>query len=164
MLLHVWAFHDALPFETLSNNTQQMPCAAHAHAGEMDDAAEVLGAVYDALAQGVPGGGALVIACFGLRIEEGVVCGACNNKISHESDYLDFFHHVSAAALRSVVRRPARVRIKTQNWYRNQITNQNFGNQNPHCPDLVSQGPSCRSLGTCAQRTGFQSCISAQGG
>jgi hypothetical protein len=66
--------------------------------GEMSDAAEVLAAIYDSLAQ-EPGGKALVEAVFGLQVREQVHCSACERS-THESSYMQPFYNVSATALR----------------------------------------------------------------
>ncbi len=66
--------------------------------GEMSDAAEVLGAVYDSLKE-VPGGAELVDAVFGLRVRELVHCGSCGQD-THCTRYTQFFYNVSATALR----------------------------------------------------------------
>ncbi|KAK9830629.1 hypothetical protein WJX81_006901 [Elliptochloris bilobata] len=66
--------------------------------GEMSDAAEVLGAIYDSL-RTIPGGGELVDSVFGLHVSERVHCGACG-KETHASAYMQYFYNVSATALR----------------------------------------------------------------
>ena len=52
-----------------------------------------------ALPTQVPGGGELVDRVFGLRVREGVHCGACGRD-THASEYVQFFYNVSATALR----------------------------------------------------------------
>lgn len=66
--------------------------------GEMSDAAEVLGALYDSLGD-VPGGAELVNLVFGLHVRELVHCGSCGRD-THCTRYTQFFYNVSATALR----------------------------------------------------------------
>ncbi|KAK9804439.1 hypothetical protein WJX73_000629 [Symbiochloris irregularis] len=66
--------------------------------GEMNDAAEVLAALYDAMAH-VPGGTQLVDDCFGMRVQESVYCAPCA-KHSHKTEYTQHFFNASATALR----------------------------------------------------------------
>ncbi|BDA44359.1 probable inactive ubiquitin carboxyl-terminal hydrolase 54 at C-terminar half [Coccomyxa sp. Obi] len=70
----------------------------HFQIGEMSDAAEVLGAIYDSLAE-VPVGKQLVEAVFGLHVSEAVHCGKCGRD-THRNTYTQFFHTVPATALR----------------------------------------------------------------
>ncbi|KAK9830628.1 hypothetical protein WJX81_006901 [Elliptochloris bilobata] len=72
--------------------------AAAFRIGEMSDAAEVLGEIYDSL-RAVQGGGELVDAVFGLHVSEHVHCGACG-KDTHVNAYTQFFYNASATALR----------------------------------------------------------------
>ncbi len=91
-----------------------VPCACGAprgshrayagRAGEMSDAVEVLGAIYDSL-RTAPGGGALVDAVFGLHVAERVHCAACGRD-THASAYTQYFYNASATALRLQARRP----------------------------------------------------------
>ena len=67
-------------------------------AGEMSDAAEVLGAIYDSL-RAVEGGGELVDSVFGLHVAERVHCAACG-KDTHANAYTQFFYNAPATALR----------------------------------------------------------------
>ena len=67
-------------------------------AGEMSDAAEVLGAIYEQLAD-LPGIGARATQVFELPVREAVHCSECG-KDSHQSSFVQRFHCVSATALR----------------------------------------------------------------
>lgn len=66
--------------------------------GEMNDAAEVLTALYDALGR-VGGGAALVDSTFGVRVNECVYCEPCRRS-SHTATYTQHFFNASATALR----------------------------------------------------------------
>ena len=67
-------------------------------AGEMSDAAEVLGALCDSLER-IAGGAELVDACFGLRVRELLHCAACSAD-THASGYTQRLYNVSATGLR----------------------------------------------------------------
>ncbi|KAK9809137.1 hypothetical protein WJX72_009962 [[Myrmecia] bisecta] len=71
--------------------------------GEMSDAAEVLGALYESikgvLSSGRPLGAKLVDETFGLQVSESVHCGKCD-KESQSNKYTQYFYNVAAASLR----------------------------------------------------------------
>lgn len=75
--------------------------------GEMNDASEVLGAVYDCL-RDVPRlvhaqyGTPVVEDFFGLKMWEHVKCGACGVVSHHVRSHVEWFHIVAATALRDV--------------------------------------------------------------
>jgi hypothetical protein len=87
---------------------------ARGRAGEMSDAAEVLGAIYDSL-RAAPGGGALVDAVFGLHVAERVHCAACGRD-THASAYTQYFYNASATALRLQARARAAARSILGPW------------------------------------------------
>lgn len=67
-------------------------------AGEMSDAAEVLGTIYEQLAV-LPRVSTLVTHVFELPVREAVHCQACG-KDTHQSSFVQSFYCVSATALR----------------------------------------------------------------
>lgn len=67
-------------------------------AGEMSDAAEVLGAIYEQLAE-LPKIGTLATQVFELPVREAVHCPHCG-KDTHQSSFVQSFYCVSATALR----------------------------------------------------------------
>ena len=67
-------------------------------AGEMSDAAEVLGTIYAQL-EALPGVCPPLTAVFELPVREAVHCAACA-KDTHQSSFVQSFYCVSATALR----------------------------------------------------------------
>lgn len=67
-------------------------------AGDLSDAGEVLGEIFDSVRQ-VPGGAHLVDESFGQRNAERILCETCGNKVTHAREYLEQFFTASATSL-----------------------------------------------------------------
>jgi hypothetical protein len=89
-LILLFPLQSALPYLKCLN--------ARCCSGEMNDAAEVLEAIFESL-KGVIDGTEIVNQSFGINMEEKVHCRICQRE-SHEHKYTEHFHTVSATALR----------------------------------------------------------------
>ena len=98
----LWLHHHAVLCVLWPTDSDGRVGRAAWRAGEMSDAAEVMGAIYDSL-RTISGGGELVDSVFGLHVAERVHCAACG-KDTHANAYTQFFHNVSATALRMQAR------------------------------------------------------------
>ena len=71
--------------------------------GEMADAAEVLGALWEAAARAGPAGADCVSSAFGARVAEVVTCARCGARAPAGPPHTSLIHTAPAAALRAVV-------------------------------------------------------------
>jgi len=69
----------------------------------MSDAGEIATSIFDSVRQ-LPGGVKLVDESFGQHIVERVLCEPCQNRITHQNDYVEHFFNASATAMRNQLR------------------------------------------------------------